>query len=395
MKKIALFTIDLKHGGAQRAVSNIAKELQNLKYDVTLLLFDATDPSYEYEGKIIDLSHTKKYPHGKNWLLRKWIVINNYLRIFQELKKQKKKENFDVVFSFLLFPNLFNALTEKYPGKAIVSVRAYIFSRSSSFVEKKIYPILRKIAYSKADLIVAVSSDIKTQIITEFNMRASKIKVIYNGYPISEIENKAKFVNIEGNDVIQKDRLTLITVGRLVKQKGHIHLIRIMAELVKEYKEIQLLIYGQGELQSYLQESINEMNLNDYVYLMGYSKKIYPILNKADIFLFPSFYEGFPNALLEAMVCKLPIITADCQTGPREIVGTLIDKENPIYEYGIMVPTLKMSDKGLTNEEIIFKNQVELLINDLDLRKKMSERAYIGAKRFSINEIIKDWIELI
>src|SRR4029077_7605904 len=90
-------------------------------------------------------------------------------------------------------------------------------------------------------------------------------------------------------------------------------------------------------------------SLNDDVYLLGFNVNPFKYMRKSSILVFPSVYEGFPNTVLEAMQCRLPVIVADCQSGPREILapGSDLDKKtttSELTDYGILCPALPVAD---------------------------------------------------
>ena len=92
---------------------------------------------------------------------------------------------------------------------------------------------------------------------------------------------------------------------------------------------------GEGELESYLKRLINKLNLQDNILMLGHSKNVYKYLKSSDLYVFPSIFEGFPNALAEAICMGLPCIATDFKTGAREIIApTLLGKKEKIVEQG-------------------------------------------------------------
>lgn len=106
---------------------------------------------------------------------------------------------------------------------------------------------------------------------------------------------------------------------------------------------MKLAILGRGELEDYLKQLACEMDLEKDVYFLGFQKNPFKFISKSKIYVFPSLYEGFPNALCEAMACGVTVISSDCKSGPREILApeTNIDGETKIIEYakyGMLLP---------------------------------------------------------
>ena len=129
--------------------------------------------------------------------------------------------------------------------------------------------------------------------------------------------NKKLGISLSKTDIeIKKRRFTFVTVGRLDNGKNH----RLIIEAMKSI-EADLWIIGDGELREELLSYIKELNLNDKVYLLGKKENPFAFLAKADCFVFTSNHEGFPNVLVEALACSLPVISTDCKSGPREILS--------------------------------------------------------------------------
>jgi glycosyltransferase involved in cell wall biosynthesis len=175
----------------------------------------------------------------------------------------------------------------------------------------------------------------------------------------------------------------IVAVGTLRPVKGFDVLINAMSKLPKRLNDYCLYIYGgqatlEPEYQKELQNLINEKGLNNSVKLAGKSKDILSSINDACLFVLSSHNEGMPNALMEAMSIGLPCISTDCDFGPRDII------ENNIN--GILVPV---------NNSTILANQIISLLDQNELRKKLSENAKKVNIKFSINKIGVQWIDYL
>ena len=150
------------------------------------------------------------------------------------------------------------------------------------------------------------------------------------------------------------------------------------------------MIIGKGEFTQY-RDLAFRLGIDDAVYFTGVKRNPYPYLKKGSLYVLTSYYEGFPNALVEAMAIGLPIIATDCMTGPREI---LEDK------YGILIsnmsPELNLEEAVIAEEE---KELSERIIDLLENPKKMKhyqemskERVRSYSKESYVNQI-REWVE--
>lgn len=112
----------------------------------------------------------------------------------------------------------------------------------------------------------------------------------------------------------------LIMIGRLIKSKGYDRLIDIFQRISAARPAWHLYIAGEGSERHKLEKLIKDKGLQERVALLGYVANPAEVLNQADIFVFTSQYEGFPNALCEAMAAGLPVISFDCPSGPADII---------------------------------------------------------------------------
>jgi glycosyltransferase involved in cell wall biosynthesis len=178
-----------------------------------------------------------------------------------------------------------------------------------------------------ATRLVVVAERVREDALTE-GVHASRIIKIANGIDIPRVD-PADVLRVHnelrksGNDIF------LLSVGRLRYQKGHDILLQAMPRVLEQFPNAVLLIAGEGVLRQELETQALDLHISERVKLLGVRDDVPLLMSFAEIFLFPSRFEGMPNALLEAMGYGLPVIATAVQ-GVDEIIR---DGEN-----GIIVP---------------------------------------------------------
>ncbi len=150
------------------------------------------------------------------------------------------------------------------------------------------------------------------------------------------------------------------------------------------FPKIRLYILGDGGLKEPLKQLVTELNLDERVFFLGFDNNPYKYLKAADLFLFGSNHEGFPNVLLEAMCCGLPILTTNCKSGPDEIMKLENPKSDDIMitDYGILSPVgnLELFQKGLKycleNPEYLQKCRTLVIQRTKDFEKETILSSY-------------------
>lgn len=211
----------------------------------------------------------------------------------------------------------------------------------------------------------------------------------YDAFVVLTENDKKRWKNISGIEVIPNplpygvvnkrsvDSKKVISVGRLVVQKGFQYLIEAWKIVAKNYPDWKLTIFGEGELKEELYQQIQQYQIEENVEILPFNNNIKEKYLESSFYVMSSIYEGFPMVLLEAMACGLPCISFDCPYGPSDII--LEGKD------GFLV---KEKDVSALADKIIY------LIEHKEKRNSMSINASINIERYLPENVMPKWIEL-
>jgi glycosyltransferase involved in cell wall biosynthesis len=260
--------------------------------------------------------------------------------------------------------------------------------------------------YKRSDLIVTVSNGIRSELVANFRLPSSKIRFIPNGFSIEEIQRKASERDYDLTSEFSGD--VLITHCRLSRQKNLPAMIEIYQLVRMKNESAKLVILGDGELRQQLIDHCKSFGLRPYsvwegnaingtydVYFLGYQNNPFQFLTKATLYLLTSAWEGFPLSLCEAMACKIPVLAADCFTGPREIIAPSVTSkghiEKPLIgEYGILMP---LADSTESIE--LWATTVNQVLQDRITKEKLSSSGVERVKDFDNVKINRQWLRVV
>jgi glycosyltransferase involved in cell wall biosynthesis len=366
MKKIKiLFILDIiGGGGAQRVVTNILKFIDMSIFKVELVVLNMV-------GDYMDSLPDNIVFHNMKIRRTRYSMIS-LSRVINKVKPQ-------IIFSTL--PEIDSAA---YIAVKLSALSPKIVFRSSNFlstylVELPVYTrFFSLLAYRYADKIISSTEEMRIDMHKNFNIPLSKIKVIPNPIDIEIIEKKS--IEPINDPLFQMKSLEkypiIIAMGRLSKQKGFSYLLRAF-KIVREKLKARLVILGEGEMKNELENLAKNLNISNDVFFIGFKSNPYKYLSHANLFVLSSLWEGFPNALVEAMVCGTPVISTNCSSGPKEIITSGVN--------GLLVPT--------ENIDELAKAIFEVLTNK-KLSERIAGRAIEKVKRFDVKKIIPEYENL-
>ncbi len=358
--RLALIVSTLAAGGTERVVATLANAWAEKGLEISVLTLADEQPMPHYplddSVRLIFLGLSR----SRFGVMAPWRLARRLWR----LRRMVRWLNVDAV---LAFGDKTNALavfaTRGLTVPVIVSER--VDPKVQVETNGPVWSVLIKKAYRLADRVVlqtgGVSEWFRTRGIGHYSIIPNPVVAV----PRTPRKRQGPGIQI-------------VSMGRLVEQKGHDLLIEACSRLSPESDNWSLVIYGEGPLRDHLAGRAQHLGLADRVHFPGRADARLTVFEEADIFVLPSRYEGFPNALCEAMAAGLPVIAADCNFGPSEIVRDGVD--------GVLVPT--------GNPEELAK-ALQRLIGDPDERQRISQRAPGIVERFSLETVLGMWEALL
>jgi glycosyltransferase involved in cell wall biosynthesis len=390
-RKILIIIPELNRGGAQVSVLKLSVMLSK-KHQVYLCVFHTeVTATYQVDVCLIDLDTPPTARRAK----KLWYVH----RRVQALRNIKKQHKIDTTISFLEGADYLNILSRRQ-DKVIVSIRGSKTSdgQISGWLGKLRKRVLIPQLYRKADTVVTVSEGLAHEMQSDYQIDVNKIVTIPNFYDAIRISQQAKQL-LASNEQKLFDKPTLIHSGRFHPQKEHFKLLDIF-QRVRQQMDCRLLLLGDGELKSDIKErtqslglSVGEVTKPADVCMLGFQSNPFRFIARANLFVFTSSWEGFPNALAEAMICGTPVISTDCPTGPRELLapGTDVTYQTTKPEetpYGWLMPMLK--DQRAIDQWI---ETIIRLLAQPEITKAAAAQQRM--EEFSQEKIARQWFDLI
>lgn len=356
----------MQGGGAERVASSLCNHWVKLGYEVMLV------PTFSGRGDCLyALDQDVKLSYLADHLLSNQSFLPNKLRRFIQLRRMIKSNHPDVIISFLTSVNVVVILASIGLDKRVV-----ISERNHPGLSKTLgfFRLMRRLIYRWASMVVVQTKENERWV--RRNCFTSKVMTIPN--PV-EFPLRIGEPSIQPGFSIPEDRKIVLGVGRLTEQKGFCYLITAFAGLQQEFSEWDLVILGEGGLRRSLEDQSQKYHLEKRVHFPGRVGNLSDWYARAELYVLSSGFEGFPNTLLEAMAHGLPVISFDCDTGPRDIIQPDVS--------GLLVP-LPAGVEGLT---IALR---KLMSND-GLRERMGNAALDVRQRFSMEAVNQKWSQAL
>jgi glycosyltransferase involved in cell wall biosynthesis len=372
-----LFTItSIDKGGAETHLVNLVSVLVEKKINVSMFY---TKNDNEFFKKKLDTLNVKIFKKKNNINLN---IINFFLD-FLYLRKLILRINPNIIHAHLPYMELLTffvllTLNKKYKFIITKHIDSSLLNGSNRQQESFIGSFIGNLIYSRTKKIIAISQAVKKYVIDNYNnINVKNIAVIRYGIERKILSNSRKTLNKFKKKYNLQGYYVLGVAARLVRQKSIDFLIKSFSEYNKNINpKSKLLIAGKGPLKKELEELVASLNLKKSVKFLGFQSDINTFYRSIDVFCLTSGYEGLGLAILEALVCKKPIITSNCSAMPEII---------------------KQNKNGLLVDHLNTRQLVKAIqaLEDPKLRNKISfNSAKLLKKKFSLPLMMKKTIRI-
>lgn len=348
MIKILFFIETLNGGGAEKVLQNLVNAMDKSEFDITV----QTLYPDEAAKNLADGIKYKYCYHSASGLNQ---LVMRLETAFGLTYPRHIKEDYDIEVAYLECGStkIMAGSTNK-KAKKIAWVHCDL---SKKFADSADFPAKAQKIYDKFDSIVCVSQSVKAGFEKLFG-KDERISVVYNTV------NDKEIIRLADVNTVDKFEPTVLSVGRLSKQKRFDRLISAHKKLIDEGVQHRLMIMGEGVERASLEKLISDLSLSDSAELIGYRDNPYPYIKAADVCVCSSDYEGISTFITESLILGKAIVTTDC-SGMCELLGN--------GEFGIITDS---DDKA-------FAQGIKALLTDEALKKSYENKARKRGEDFS------------
>lgn len=363
-RRVCFVLPSLAGGGAERVAVTILNGLETSAWARSLYLFERTGPYLDELSPSVSLASNGNGVSGGR---------------IARLRRHLLETEPDIIVAFLSYATvlvaaglarsrarvIFNLGT---PVSAFLEDRDYAWSRPW---RRAAFTAASRLAYRRADLILATSAGVGDDVQRTFGVDASRIRIVHNPVDVTRIATATS----EAVDERDRERMrppVVVAAGRLAEAKNVPLLVEAFA-LLRRRIDARLFVLGDGAHESALRDHIARLGLAGSVFLCGFKDNPWRYIAKADVFALTSRYEGFGNVLVEAMACGVPVV-ATSSAGTREVVvdgvnGLLVDAHTPAAVAAA----------------------IERVLSDGALRERLAAGARASAAAYAVPAIVRQY----
>ncbi|MBP2676975.1 MAG: hypothetical protein H6Q82_40 [Deltaproteobacteria bacterium] len=330
---ILFYLYGMDGGGAERHVLNLLQRLDRTRFSPRLYLESRDGPYLDRVPDDVPIEWL--YPSFKD--RRGRLPFAKEAKLVHALGRYIRSSPPDLVYARMYSSSLAAGLAIRWSRRPVPLVASEgIFPSVGILPDLGRYaplllPIVKKVQRDIASVIVCPARAMVDDSVSFYGCAREKMRVIPNGVDLEAMEGmKAEF---PVHPWVLESGPTVVAAGRLCRQKGFDLLFEAFGRIAREFPAVRLIILGKGEERDVLRALADSLGISARVDFPGWLSNPHAVISRASVFVLSSRYEGFPNALLEAMACGTPVVSTDCPSGPREILeggaGLLVPNENP------------------------------------------------------------------
>lgn len=360
--KIAIVTFGFYTGGTERQIIELIK---GIDLDRFVVLVAATRAGGSMEANLKQAGVTIEYFPVNS------LCSIETIRQLQRLRRYLIENKIDIVHTFSLIGNTFGVL-----AALLARIPIIITSRRDMFGPKMLLPYgpLQTMFSYFADVILTNATAIKNMVVKQEYVNPNKILVIGNGIDLNQVVDRSCGAEVRRELGINPSIPVIGVIAELKAVKGHIYLFQAIKQLIKTRPELRVLLIGDSIEPSFkisLEAYAKELEVQNNIIFHGRSNQVARLLTAVDISVLPSLSEGLSNAILESMVCKVPVITTNVGGNPEIVIDG---------ETGLLVPP---SDSSALTTALV------LLLDNVQYRNYLATNAHtMMIKNFSNQQMV-------
>ncbi|MGJ0338334.1 glycosyltransferase [Aliarcobacter cryaerophilus] len=355
-KKILFVITGLGMGGAENQVINLADNLQYRGYSVTIAYI--LEPSI-----VLPKNNNVKviFLHGEKSIKGIFKAYINLVKLINNIRP-------NIVHSNMYHANIISRLAKLFSKIPKLICTAHSNNEGGIF---------RMVTYRITNFLGDVFTNVSEKAVSEFESKKAVSKntmlAMHNGIDTNKFIFNQESRNILRKELKIENKKVFISIGRFDEAKDYPNLLNAFSIVYKKYKDIHLLIVGDGSLRVTIESMIINLNIEESVTLLGIRKDVEKLLSASDIFVLSSAWEGFGLVVAEAMACERIVVSTDCG-GVSEVLGNC----------GFLLESRNSNLLAETMKKAYFLGQQEVY----SLGKKAKQRIL---NKYSLDRVVDKW----
>jgi L-malate glycosyltransferase len=347
-------------GGTERQAVELLKRLDSERFDVRLAALSKVGPFYsEVESRFGDV---QEFPLTS-------FYNRNALKQLLRLRRLMKRERIKIIHTHDFYSGFIGSVAARLAGVRVIACQRHL-----KLSDRRVHRLGQRIIHKLAHRILVNSEAIRDHIITKDRARARKIVVIKNGIsPQADERERVEARSKLCRELCIDANVKLVgVIARLQQVKGHRYLIEAAARVIEQMPATHFVLVGDGPLRPGIEDKIAQLNISSRVHLLGERRDASQIVAAFDLVALASLHEGLPNAVMEAMAARVPIV-ATAVGGTKELIRD--------GETGYLVAP---------EDSAALASQIVIALSDESKSEEMAARAYeFVTDRFGINRMVE------